>query len=646
MRIPSIEEAEAFSGQRPSIDDYIHEMWEVLSFDHEDLFLGGARDTLLPHDPNEAHYVYVSEKENLAEVQDYYLQVRATVIDKIRNGEIEGYAEGDVLDIEIKQLPHDKPGILHIPKRGLSPGIDRYSKGTFYNWDSAFMIRGLVQDGMVDLAKDMVDNLLYEIEHYDGPLNANSTFCRSKDAQGNLRKPRAQLPLVASKVLNVVCNWSKLKSEGGESKLEWLKRATALCEKHHEHWMTGAHYDEATGLSKFDTNHDLPGVEVIYAEPGHYRHAYDTLYDMYERNKNNKTHIADRLYQERKDAYYVENFLAFDEQDNTPVAFSQNAETGEVRGLTPAFFRGDWAMRESGFDPSRRFGFMNVDIINHIPVCLNAFRKNMEDSLSELHKILAEEEPDNPQWKEGVSRWSVAAQKTKAAMQEHLWDDGSPQYNDDDPKNENDPMPPSFRDLNVNPLAEKYQIGKFRRYNFVSTSAAPLWTGIATDQQAAQIIENVLPLLERGYGVRTSTRHSGCQWDYEITFSPNEVMMAEGAEKSGYYHTSLRLRKKRVHAIKKEYERTGFIWEKMEVVEGTCNTGQYIGKGIGYASNDRGFGWTIAEYIDAQHAISRLEKKIAGEDPSEPNIVTSYLVKSEGTTMPAKDAHLAHLDKL
>ena len=37
MRIPSIEEAEAFSGQRPSIDDYIHEMWEVLSFDHEDL---------------------------------------------------------------------------------------------------------------------------------------------------------------------------------------------------------------------------------------------------------------------------------------------------------------------------------------------------------------------------------------------------------------------------------------------------------------------------------------------------------------------------------------------------------------------------------------------------------------------------------
>ena len=645
MQITPIEEAEAFVGPRPNIDDYIHNTWEALSFDPEDLFLGGARDTLLPHNPDEPCIVYISEKENLEKIQQYYAKTRQRVIEKIRNGEIAGFEESDVLNIEIKRLPHDKPGILHIPKRGISPGLDRYSKGTFYNWDSAFMIRGLIQDGRADLAKDMIDNLLYEIDHYDGPMNANSTFCLSKDENGNLRKPRSQLPLVASKALIVYRNWDRLDNPDQEDKIKWLKKAVELSEKHHEHWMTGPHYDEATGLSKFSTDHTDPGVEVIHAEPDHYRHAYETLREMFERSKNSKVPLENRSYQERKDAYYAEIYLQKDAQGN-PVQFTQSIDTGKVSGLTGDFFKGDWAMRESGFDPSRRFGFMNVDIINHIPVCLNTFRKKMEDDLSELYKILAEEEPDNPQWRDGIARWANAAQDTKNAIQEHLWDDGAPQFPDDDPMNEADPMPASFRDLNINPLAKQYQIGEFRRYNFVTTGAAALWTGTATEEQAEQIIENVLPLLERDYGVKTSTRASGCQWDDDITFSPNEIIIAEGAEKYGYYYTALRLRKKRVRAIEEEYERSGFMWEKMEVAKGTHHTSQYIGEGVGYAENDRGFGWTLAEYIDAKKAITRLEKKIAGKYLDEPCITTSFMVKAKGIAAPAKDAHLAYLDKL
>jgi len=652
VHMPPKIEAENDNQPRPDINEYIHDTWQKLSFTHEDLFLGGARDTLLPHNEGDPYYVYVSDKEDLEALSEYYANVRKRVINKIRKGEITDFTEDDVLDIKVSRLPRDengkihiKPnehGILHIPQRGVSPGLDRYSKGTFYNWDSAFMIRGMIQDGMADLAKDMLDNLLYEIDHYNGPMNANSTFCLSIGEDGELQKPRSQLPLVASKALIIYRNWDQLDHPPKEDKDTWLKRTITLAEKHHKHWMTPPHYDERTGLSKFSTDHTKPGVEVLYAEPDHYRHAYETLRDMFERSKKSTVPLENRTYQERKDAYYAELYLQKD-ANGKPVQYTQSAATGNISGLTEEFFKGDWAMRESGFDPSRRFGFMNVDIINHIPVCLNAFRKKMEDDLSELHKILSEKEPNNPQWSEGKVRWKNAAEATKKAIQEHLWDDGAPQFVGDDPMNEADPMPASYRDLNINPLADAYQIGKFRRYNFITASASTLWAGITTKEQTAQIIERVLPLLESEYGIKTSTRESGCQWDGEISFSPNEIMMAEGAEKGGYYHTALRLRKKRVRAIEEEYERSGYIWEKMEVALGTHHTSQHIGDGIGYAENDRGFGWTIAEYIDAKKAIVRLEKKIACEVLEEPCITTSFMVKAKGIAEPAKDAHLAHL---
>ena len=33
-----------------------------------------------------------------------------------------------------------------------------------YGWDSYFIIRGLIEDGRIDLARGMVDNFLFEIK--------------------------------------------------------------------------------------------------------------------------------------------------------------------------------------------------------------------------------------------------------------------------------------------------------------------------------------------------------------------------------------------------------------------------------------------------------------------------------------------------
>ena len=45
-----------------------------------------------------------------------------------------------------------------------------------YGWDSYFIIRGLLEDGRRELARGMIENFFYEIEHYGAVLNANRTY--------------------------------------------------------------------------------------------------------------------------------------------------------------------------------------------------------------------------------------------------------------------------------------------------------------------------------------------------------------------------------------------------------------------------------------------------------------------------------------
>ena len=43
-------------------------------------------------------------------------------------------------------------------------------------------------------------------------------------------------------------------------------------------------------------------------------------------------------------------------------------------------------MRESGFDPSNRFGPFSADIVSYTPVCLNVLLYRMEDEAAQMRK--------------------------------------------------------------------------------------------------------------------------------------------------------------------------------------------------------------------------------------------------------------------
>ncbi|MFP5206243.1 MAG: trehalase family glycosidase, partial [Acidobacteriota bacterium] len=74
-------------------------------------------------------------------------------------------------DLDPQDLPAQ--GLLYLPNPYIVPG-GRFNE--MYGWDSYFIVLGLEAEHREGLAKGIVDNFLFEIEHYGGVLNANRTY--------------------------------------------------------------------------------------------------------------------------------------------------------------------------------------------------------------------------------------------------------------------------------------------------------------------------------------------------------------------------------------------------------------------------------------------------------------------------------------
>ena len=92
-----------------------------------------------------------------------------------------------------------------------------------------------------------------------------------------------------------------------------------------------------------------------------------------------------------KGSFYPEKMKSADAKDNT------DCVPLETVGLTPEFYKGDRAMRESGFDPSFRFGPYDADTQYYAPVCLNSLIYKWEKDLEQISALLGKE-ADSRQW--------------------------------------------------------------------------------------------------------------------------------------------------------------------------------------------------------------------------------------------------------
>jgi len=159
------------------------------------------------------------------------------------------------LGLEVRLLPetitpeyvlglNERPGILGLKlvenEDGLVRGLPFVVPGgrfnELYGWDSYFIVLGLLHDGFVELAKDMVAHFLYEIEHYGQILNANRSYYLT----------RSQPPFLTA------MGWAVYKHlPEGEDRNEWFAEVIRTAIGEYETVWTIPPKVTETGLSRY-----------------------------------------------------------------------------------------------------------------------------------------------------------------------------------------------------------------------------------------------------------------------------------------------------------------------------------------------------------------------------------------------------------
>jgi alpha,alpha-trehalase len=300
-------------------------------------------------------------------------------------------------------------------------------------------------------------------------------------------------------------------------------------ETYYEYWTTGPHRAGDNGLSRYYGLGEGPAPEVVMGEQdAEGQSHYDRI----------------RTYYRNNDVTAYEESLFYDAQADT---------------LTSLFYKADRSMRESGFDPSNRFGPFNVGIVHYAPVGLNSFLYQYERDAAEILRILGRPE--------AAQRWTERAEERRRRMNELMWDAEAGLY----------------RDYNFRTEIQN-------DYHF-ATAFAPLWVGLASDEQAAATA-GTLWQLEAPGGVLTSTHRTGNQWDAPFGWAPLQMMAVDGLRRYGYDRAADRLSAKFVDLVSKEFQEHGVILEKYDLVQRESDVS--AGIQYGYSENVIGFGWTNA----------------------------------------------------
>ena len=509
--------ADALSPARvAAVRAYIKNGWTTLSRSTRDL-AKAAPDPKFARAAGQPWPVYLPPEEDRARVE---AELKKTMT-----------AE-DLARIELRVLPAGRampadPGLLYLPRPYVVPG-GRFNE--MYGWDSYFIQVGLLADGETERARDMVENFLYEIEHYGTILNANRTYYMT----------RSQPPFLTEMVLGVY-------DKTGDK--EWLRRTRPAIEKYYQFWTTEPHLIPGTGLSRYYDLGDGPAAEVLSDEKdAQGRTHYDRIREHYRDHPEaaKGDYDVDRYYDRANDR------------------------------LTDLFYKGDRSMRESGFDPSNRFGLFNVDIIHYAPVCLNTLLFRMETEAARIEETVGNAA--------GAAEWRRRAAARHAAVDKYLWDAPSGLY-----------------------LDYNFETKTRRKYEF-ATTFYPLWAGLASKAQAARVRLN-LKLFEAPGGLLTSTRVTGNQWDAPFGWAPLQMIPADGLRRYGFGADADRVSRKFLELVTKEFEEHGTIKEKYDVQRRESDV--EAGIKFGYAANQIGFGWTNAAYLDLLAGLQARTRKPA-----------------------------------
>ncbi|MGH9493368.1 MAG: trehalase family glycosidase [Candidatus Sulfotelmatobacter sp.] len=452
---------------------------------------------------------------------------------------------------EVDTTKINPPGLLYLPETYVVPG-GRFNE--MYGWDSYFIIRGLLESGRVELARDMVENFFFEVEHYGAMLNANRTYYLT----------RSQPPFMSSMVVDV---YAAMRKQGKAPDHAWLERAYADLDKDYGMWTRAPHLAGETGLSRYYDFGDGPPAEAVQDESGFYRK------------------VAGYFFFHPSDADHY--LVATDARPEEPVAGSPyslqicDAQQTMARAdcdkpmqfkLSADYYKGDRSMRESGFDVSSRFGPFGSATHHYAPVCLNSLLYKTEKDLEQISLWLGR--------KDDVKKWSKRAEDRKRLVTQYLWSAGKG----------------TFFDFN-------FVTGQISNYKYASMFY-PLWAGLATPEQARAVVGNLKGFEEPG-GLPMSTTDTGAQWDLPYGWGNIEMVAIAGLRRYGFNADADRISYEFLSMVAENFRRDGNIREKYNVVDRSSEAHAEMG----YHMNVIGFGWTNAAFLELLHG---LPKEMAG----------------------------------
>jgi len=450
-----------------------------------------------------------------------------------------------IADVRAEELP--AAGLLYLPNPYVVPG-GRFNE--MYGWDSYFIVIGLEADHREALAKGMVDNFLFEIEHYGAVLNANRTYYLT----------RSQPPFLTSMIRAVYENPASFPATpaGRAQAKAWLARAYALAEKDYSVWTRPEHLAGTTGLARYFDYGTGPVPEMA----------------------DDSTYYPDVIrwllaHPKEQEGFLVKGSEHPDAQESArlklgscDVKTSVVCERAWAEGyrLSKDFYVGDRAMRESGFDPSFRFGAFSGATHHYAPVCLNSLVYRYERDLEHIAHLLA-----NPK---DAAHWDHRAKLRSAAMQRYMWKAKEGVFAD-------------------------FEFGRARTSSYAYvTSLYPMWAGVATREQAAEIVKK-LNLFERPGGLSMSNTATGLQWDEPYGWAPTNWIGVAGLEAEGFRDEARRLAKAFDATVDAGFAKDGTIREKYNVGSGNAN----VQVSAGYKVNVIGFGWTNGVYLKMKQVL-------------------------------------------
>jgi alpha,alpha-trehalase len=432
-------------------------------------------------------------------------------------------------------------GLLYLKNKYVVPG-GRFNE--MYGWDSYFIIRGLLRDGRLELARGMVDNFFFEIENYGAVLNANRTYYLT----------RSQPPFLSSMVMAV----HESQKAAGRDDRAWLQTAYTYIKRDHAMWTRAPHLAGSTGLSRYYDFGVGPAAEALQDENDIYRQvaAYFLLHPA---TPPFEAPDADIPPGPASGAAYSVRVCGTGQSDSS-------CETASLIKLKPDYYKGDRSMRESGFDISFRFGPYGAATHHYAPVCLNSLLFKTERDLAEISRLLGKTSD--------AEQWEREAEARKRSMEKYLWDE----------------QQGLFFDYNFDERERS-------TYRYASTFY-PLWAGLATDAQAKAVVKN-LSSFEKPGGIVMSLHETLGQWDYPFGWAPIQFLAIEGMRRYGHRAEADRVSIEFLSTVLQNFEHDHTIREKYNVVTRSSDTNVQVG----YAANVIGFGWTNGTFLELLHGL-------------------------------------------